>query len=77
MMLREYLDARGIKHGFLADKLDITRMCLSRLMRPGSNPPLNVICGVEIFTNGKIKYKDWVENYQKGMPEQTIKENIA
>jgi transcriptional regulator with XRE-family HTH domain len=73
-MLREYLDSHGIRHSFFADKLGVSRMQMSRMLRPGFTPTLDIIDKVEKMTLGNVKYKDWWKSY---VEVASGKENIA
>jgi hypothetical protein len=77
MKLREYLDSHGIKHHFFADKLGISRMQMTRMLRPGFKPTLDIIDEVETLSYGMVKYRDWIDDYRKHRTNSVLKDSVA
>lgn len=70
MKLREYLDSKGIKYSAFARRLGVTPPTLQGYMRMGFNPTVTQVLKIQDFTEGEVRFKDWVDSIAKAEAEK-------
>ena len=57
--LKDWLDARGMRQNFFAEKIEISPVTLSKIMK-GGTPSLKTALKIEEQTKRKIAAGDWI-----------------
>lgn len=71
--LQRYLDAKGIKHKWFADRIGISTATLHHILKGHHLPTLVVAVDIENLTHNAITVHDWYNEYQiakETQPEQ-------
>jgi DNA-binding transcriptional regulator YdaS (Cro superfamily) len=59
MQLSEWLERANLSQKNFARVLGVSPACVSRLIRGGLRPSMNIITKIEDATNGDVGFEDW------------------
>jgi|HubBroStandDraft_4_1064222.scaffolds.fasta_scaffold2022727_1 hypothetical protein len=62
MDLQSYLESRGIKHRFFADKVGISTSTLHSFLKRGNMPSMRLAYEIEKETGGLVSLYDWLSD---------------
>jgi transcriptional regulator with XRE-family HTH domain len=65
MKLKDYLDEKGIKYKFFAQKLGVSYQHFWRLVQGKSLPSLTLVSKIKKATDNQVTFDDWLTEEDK------------
>ena len=60
MTLNEYIESRGVRKGWFAEQIGVSRAMLYQYIARTATPSIGIIMRIKHETGGKVGPEDWV-----------------